>query len=483
MDFIDLIDLASESLGGAVLLANDEFFAAKENLLKPQPAEWREHEYTERGKWMDGWETRRRREPGHDFCIVRLGLPGVIRGIVVDTAYFRGNYPAECSLEACAIDSLLDLDALPTASWSEILPRSELKGDSKNAFEINDARRTTHLRLNIFPDGGVARLRVYGLPAPDWARLTRHGGLVDLAAVETGGRSILCSDMFFGSRNNLLLPGRPQNMSSGWETRRRRGPGHDWNVVQLGAPGVIRRVEVDTTHFRGNAPGRCSVEGRDGENGEWRLLLPATRTQPHTRHLFEDELRTIGRVTQLRLNVFPDGGVARLRAWGEPEVEQPLAASVVRLNGMPRVGAIATLRTFCGSLRWAERMADARPFEDAAALRRLADRAFWSMQEQDWLEAFSAHPRIGELSGERQEQEEQSGVKEEERAELADLNRQYFEQHGFVFLIRASGRSGSEMLAELRRRLGGSREREIRTAAEEQAKILRLRIGKWLEGK
>ena len=161
MSFDDLIDLAAEELGGAVLLANDEFFAPKENLLKPQAAEWREHEYTDRGKWMDGWETRRRREPGYDWCIVRLGLPGAIRGVIVDTAYFRGNYPAECSIEACAVGAILDLDALASAEWIEILKRSPLKGDSKNAFDVSDGRRFTHVRLNIFPDGGVSRLRLF----------------------------------------------------------------------------------------------------------------------------------------------------------------------------------------------------------------------------------------------------------------------------------------------------------------------------------
>jgi allantoicase len=492
-DFTDLIDLAAESLGGAVLLANDEFFAEKENLIAPGPAEWREHEYTARGKWMDGWETRRRREPGFDWCVVRLGLPGVVRGVVVDTAYFRGNYPAECSLEACEIVDVLDLDALSRAEWAEILPRSALKGDAKNAFAVQDGRRFTHLRLNIFPDGGVARLRVHGEVVPDLRRLARFGGLTDLAALENGARSLICSDMFFGSRNNLLLPGRPHDMSSGWETRRRRGPGHDWNIVRLGVPGVLRHVEVDTTHFKGNAPGRCSIEACDapgagadalaGNAVDWRVLLPETRTQPHTRHHFEDELRSVGRATHLRLNVFPDGGVARLRAWGEPDIDDPRAASVSRLNALPRGDAVTLLRTFCGSLRWAERMADARPFEDAAALFRMAERAFWGLLEQDWLEAFSAHPRIGEKSADHQAQREQSGVAgaaQETLSQLARLNNEYFDRFGFVFLVCAAGRSAPEMLDELRRRLAGSRAQEIRTAAEEQAKILRLRIARWL---
>ena len=491
--FTDLPDLASEDLGGAAIAANDEFFAPKENLLKARAPEWREHEYTERGKWMDGWETRRRREPGHDLCIVRLGLPGVVRGVVVDTAFFRGNFPSECSLDGCAIDALLDLDALPRAEWFPLLPRAPLKGDSRNAFAVAEGRRVTHLRLNIFPDGGVARLRVHGEVLPDLERMLRSGGLVDLAALENGGRSLLCSDMFFGSRNNLLLPGRPANMSSGWETRRRRGPGHDWNIVKLGLPGVLRRIELDTTHFKGNAPGRCALEVCDAANAsaealaadkvQWRVLLPETRTQPHTRHFFESELRSLGRATHLRLSVFPDGGVARLRAFGEPEIDDRRGAQVSRLNAQKRDEAVATLRAFCGSLRWAERMSDARPFEDAAALLRIADRAFWSLLESDWLEAFAAHPRIGARGGDRVAQEEQGGVQDADRAELARLNDEYFQKHGFVFLICATGLSGAQMLAGLKRRLGNPRVEEIRTAAEEQAKILRLRIGKYLEGR
>jgi allantoicase len=486
VSFEDLIDLAAEELGGAALLANDEFFAPKENLLKPHPAEWREQEFTDRGKWMDGWETRRRREPGHDWCIVRLALPGAIRGAIVDTAYFRGNYPGECSLDACAIDATLDLDALATAEWVEILARAPLKGDTKNAFEIRNDERFTHVRLNIFPDGGVARLRVHGEVLPDQRRLAGFGGLVDLAALENGGRSLLCSDMFFGARNNLLLPGRPPNMSSGWETRRRRGPGNDWNVVKLGVPGVVRRLEIDTTHFKGNAPGRCMVEVCNEppslDSADWRVLLPETKTQPHTRHFFEDELRSVGRVTHLRLNVYPDGGVARLRVHGEADIADPRDQAVTKLNIINRADAVATFKSFCGSLRWAEDMADEVPFENTAALFRLADRLFWELTEKDWLEAFAAHPRIGATEGSTWSKQEQSGVQDAQRAELAKSNQEYFDKFGFVFLVCASGRGGEEMLTELRRRLASTREQEIRTAAEEQSKILRLRIGKWLEG-
>src|SRR6266496_1018276 len=272
MDFAELIDLASERLGGAVLLANDEFFAPKENLLKPSSPLFIEGKYTDLGKWIDGWETRRRRTPGFDWCIIRLGLPGMIRGVIVDTSYFKGNYPEQCSLEACAKDGVPTIEQLAseTVEWTEILLKSNLNGDSRNSFALTSDQRWTHLRFKIYPDGGVARLRVYGEVMPDWDRLKMSGGDIDLAAVENGGLVILCSDMFFGHRHNLIMPGRAANMSDGWETRRRRGPGHDWSIIKLGAPGQIRRVEVDTSYFKGNYPDTCSIDP----------LLPRTKLQP-----------------------------------------------------------------------------------------------------------------------------------------------------------------------------------------------------------
>src|SRR5215207_72838 len=208
-DFEELPDLAAERLGGTVLAANDDFFAPREALLKPTPPEWREGEYTEDGKWMDGWETRRRRTPGHDWCILQLGAPGVVRGVVVDTSFFRGNYPEECSIEACSVagppsPGQLTADGI---EWFEILPKSRLQGDSRNRFAVDSTRRATHLRLNIFPDGGVARLRVHGQVVPEWTRFARAGGEVDLAALENGGWVAACSDMFYGHRQNLILPG------------------------------------------------------------------------------------------------------------------------------------------------------------------------------------------------------------------------------------------------------------------------------------
>ena len=328
MEFTELVDLASEKLGAAVLVANDEFFAPKENLLKPTAPIFIEGKYTDLGKWMDGWETRRRRSPGFDWCILRLGLPGIIRGVVVDTSFFRGNYPEHCSLEACSIDGLPTAEDLQSEAteWTEILPHSTLAGDSQNPFAITSDQRFTHLRLKIYPDGGVARLRVYGEVVPDWDRLKRIGGDVDLAAVENGGLVLSCSDMFFGHRHNLIMPGRAANMSDGWETKRRRGPGHDWTTIKLGMPGRVRRLEVDTAWFKGNFPESCWLEGVNApglsEEGlmdpsvDWKDILQRTKLQAHTRHYFENEVIDVGPVSHLRFSIFPDGGVSRLRVYG-----------------------------------------------------------------------------------------------------------------------------------------------------------------------
>jgi allantoicase len=326
MDFTELIDLAAERLGSAVLFANDEFFAPKENLLKAAPPIFIEGKYTDLGKWMDGWESRRRRTPGFDWCIVRLGLPGVIHGIVVDTSFFRGNYPEQCSLEACALAGQPDVVQLTSEAtqWTEILALSQLKGDSHNHFAVSNDQLFTHLRFKIYPDGGVARLRVYGEVVPDRDDIRRIGGQVDLAAVENGGLVLSCSDMFFGHRHNLIMPGRSLNMSDGWETKRRRGPGYDWVIIKLGAVGNIERVEVDTAWFKGNFPDSCSLESCKGVAGSiedpalvWRTVLPQTKLQAHTRHFFADELSDAGAASHVRFNIFPDGGVSRLRIYGK----------------------------------------------------------------------------------------------------------------------------------------------------------------------
>lgn len=320
--YAELPDLAAARLGGVVIAANDDFFAPKENLVKGTRPEWREGEYTERGKWMDGWETRRRRTPGHDWAIIRLGLPGIIHGVVIDTSYFTGNYPEHASIDAVAVDGspLADRMMSDDIEWQPLLKKSPLKGDSPNAFAIKlKAGRVTHLRLNIFPDGGVARLRVHGEVIPDEGVL-KPGREVDLAALRNGGFVVSCSDMHYGNRQNLILPGRSTHMGDGWETKRRRGPGHDWAIVRLARRGVIECVELDTDHFKGNAPGKCMLEyadagaSFDAGKARWNVLVPETSLEAHQQHRWDN--LSAKAATHVRLNIYPDGGVARLRLFG-----------------------------------------------------------------------------------------------------------------------------------------------------------------------
>jgi allantoicase len=333
--FPGLVDLAAERVGGKALIASDEFFAAKENLLKPGRGVFIPDKYTDRGKWMDGWESRRKRPPegrpgtpGHDWCIIKLGLAGAIRGVDIDTNHFLGNNPAYASIEACSASASASTQSLASGAmkWTEILPKSPLKPGSQNLVPVLSADRWTHVRLNIYPDGGVARLRVYGNVLPDWSKVKKNQ-LIDLAAVENGGLAVAASDMFFGSKENLTMPGRAATMGDGWETKRRRGPGYDWAIVKLGRPGTIEKIEVDTNHFKGNYPDACSIEicnasshGVDAltqSEFEWKEILAKTKLNAHTRHFFVKELKRAGIATHVRLNIFPDGGVSRLRVWGK----------------------------------------------------------------------------------------------------------------------------------------------------------------------
>jgi allantoicase len=311
-----LPDLASRLLGGGVVAANDEFFAARDNLVNPQPPGFTPHTFGPKGQVYDGWETRRRREPGHDHAVVRLGVAGVVREVVVDTAYFTGNFPPHASVEACGMEGYPSPEELAAADWVTLVPRSPLTGDCRNVFTVDTPMRFTHVRLSIYPDGGVARLRVHGEPVPDPRFLL--AGPIDLAAMEHGGLVVDCSDMFYGSPNNLLAPGQARSMGEGWETARRRDGGNDWVRIRLAAPGVIRLAELDTTHFKGNAPGAASLHGL-GADGTWHQILPRTRLQPDTRHRFRISDRPP--VTEVRLDVYPDGGMARLRLYGEPTAQ------------------------------------------------------------------------------------------------------------------------------------------------------------------
>jgi allantoicase len=312
-DFRLLPDLARRDVGGAVVAANDEAFASRENLITPGPSVFDPSTFGPKGKVYDGWETRRRREPGHDDAIVRLGAPGIVRGVVVDTSWFTGNYPPEIAVDGLAAGPHTPVaDLVAADAWVPLVERSAVKGDTENSFDVHCDARITHVRQRIFPDGGVARLRVHGHARPDPALLDALG-TVDLAAIENGGRVTGCSNLFYSSPQNLLLPGPARSMGEGWETARRRGDGNDWVEVALAAQAQIAVAELDTSWFLHNAPGSASLRGRDGD-GEWHDLLARTPVRPDTRHRFVLDTRVP--VTDVRLDVFPDGGLTRLRLRG-----------------------------------------------------------------------------------------------------------------------------------------------------------------------
>lgn len=311
------INLAAEKLGAEALACSDDFFAGMENLIKPGRGVFIEGKYTEYGKWMDGWESRRKRVAGHDWCVIKLGELGVIKGFDVDTNHFLGNHPPHCSIEA----TLYDGEDIDEAEWVEILPKSDLNPGSQHFFEIDNANHWSHVKLHIYPDGGVARLKVYGEVKKDWTKVP-NDELVDLAAAKNGAKSILCNDMFFSHMDNLIMPGKGANMGDGWETKRNRVPNNrDWVIVRLATAGTIKKLCVDTHHFKGNYPDSCLIEACHStsdelENAEWKTLLPQSKLSAHHEHHYENELLEVGSVTHIRLFIYPDGGVSRLRMFG-----------------------------------------------------------------------------------------------------------------------------------------------------------------------
>jgi allantoicase len=318
-------NVADARLGAVALYASDEFFAAKERLLQPTEPEWRAGLYDDHGKWMDGWESRRRRAPGHDYCVVKLVAASTLAAVDIDTRFFTGNYPPYASVQACRSDGPPDANT----SWTELLAQSALQGNQRNVFELHSTGIWTHLKLNIYPDGGVARLRAFGCIYRDW---DHAGGSepLDLVAVLNGGMALACSDEHYGSMAHLLLPGRGASMADGWETRRRREPGYDWVILRLGHRGRIQRVEIDTAHYKGNYPHQVSMHGALLQAGAgadlssqclyWPLLLEPQLLQADSVHRFGAELRDLGPISHVRVNIHPDGGLSRVRLFGQPDL-------------------------------------------------------------------------------------------------------------------------------------------------------------------
>ncbi len=323
------VNLASGRLGAIGLFTTDEFFAPVSRMLSDDPAVFIADKYDDHGKWMDGWESRRKRVPGHDHAVIRLAMPGRIAGFDVDTSYFTGNYPPHCSIEAAFVE---DGDPVEETVWTEILPKSPLGPSAHHYLQPAEADRATvftHLRLHIYPDGGIARLRVYGSAYFDWSKVGPDEE-VDLAYIFGGAHSLAWSDAHYGHPDRILAPGRGVNMGDGWETARRRGPGHDWTIIKLGHAGEIRRVEVDTAHFKGNFPDRCALFGaylpdhsgpftpeEIAASEQWQPILDEAKLQMDHIHSFSGEaVKAIGPVTHVRYCMYPDGGTSRLRLFG-----------------------------------------------------------------------------------------------------------------------------------------------------------------------
>lgn len=488
--FSGLVDLARD---GTILGSSDDFFAEASRLLLPEAPVFIPGKYTDRGKWMDGWESRRRRVPGHDWAIIALGLPGVVRGVDINTAHFLGNHPPFASIEGCTAPADATLShLLDAAVWTEILPETALQRGSHNLAAVRSFESYTHLRLRIYPAGGVARLRVYGTPITAAGR-----DEIDLAGLAQGGRALACSDMFFSPMNNLLRAEEPENMGAGWETRRSRPPGDDWVILALGQTGQLTALTIGTLHFKGNYPDRCSIEairwpGAPAhaliESPDWTPIVSQTPLRAHHNHRLP--VTDGGPWTHLRLRIFPDGGISRLRAWGTPAANLPEDTLLASLNGASSAEARALLGRCCGARRWIDAMVAARPFVSRAHLHGTAAVAWWRLAPSDWREAFTHHPRIGTDRAKLREKfaatadwsaGEQSGVQgasEQTIADLAHGNISYEARYGHIFIVCASGLTAAEMLDRLNARMHNEPHIELARAAGEQAKITRIRLEK-----
>lgn len=479
-----LIDLAVRAVGGGVVAASDETFAEKENLVATAAPTHAAHTFGHQGQVYDGWETRRRRDDrspaGDDWVVIRLGIPGLVHRVVVDTAFFDGNHPVSAAVDTAWLEGHPTPSQVRCAEW-EPLCATACTGNTAHVVDADGVRAATHVRLRIHPDGGVARLRVLGEALPDARRWCGLG--VDLAALAHGGRVLAASDRHFSPPENLLLPGSPAHMGEGWETRRRRDGGFDWVDVGLGVAGRVRGVVVDTTFFVGNAPGTIRLLGWVGD-GAAEELLPETPLQPDTPHWFgvHDGVDHTLVVERVRVEMRPDGGFARLRLLGSPTPDAVAQVGIRRFDAVPATVAEAVLLSCCSAPRWARSVAADRPFGSLDALVTASTAAIAVLDDDSLHEALAGHARIGgpARGAGRREQAGIADLSPADRDALADANRAYEERFGHVHLVRAAGRSGAEMLGLLRTRLGNDLATEGRVVRDQLAEITALRIrGLW----
>jgi allantoicase len=282
-----------------------------------------EDKYDNHGKWMDGWESKRRRDGGNDWAILKLGSAGIISKIEIDTSYFTGNFPPFFSLEGIYSETEPNKDS----NWKSLIAKTNLVGDCKNNFELNLKEKFNFVRLQIFPDGGVARIRLFGEVKYNWDRFNNEE-IIELSSLKLGGSILAYNNAHYGDVSALLSEGRGKTMGDGWETRRRREPGNDWIIIKLAQKGIIEKIEIDTAHFKGNYPDRASIQAisidknittkdliQSSEN--WDVILDETKLTADNIHEYEINSNSKAEATHIRLNIYPDGGVSRLRIFGK----------------------------------------------------------------------------------------------------------------------------------------------------------------------
>jgi len=319
-----LINLAQSRLGSKIVYKTDEFFAPAKRIINPWPPVFKEGVFDKNGKWMDGWETRRKRRKGHDYLILKLGKPGLISKVDIDTSYFSGNQPTKVSLEAC-----FSKKKLPNknSKWTTVLTKKPTKANSHHFFNIKNKSIFTHIKLNIYPDGGVARIRIYGSMK---VSKNFNGKILNITSVLNGATPIACNNEHFGKAENILAPGIGKNMGDGWETRRSRGKNFDWLIIKCATAAKINKIQIDTHHFKGNYPDKCSIQARFinkkissrsiiNSSKKWKLLLNKVKLYAHKKHNFKNSLMKSKKINYIKINIFPDGGISRIRVFGKTE--------------------------------------------------------------------------------------------------------------------------------------------------------------------
>jgi len=319
-----MINLAEPRLGSKVIFKTDDFFASANRIISPNPPIFKEGVFDRHGKWMDGWETRRRRKKGFDYVIVKLGRPGKIFNADIDTTHFSGNQPMQASLEACHSKK----NPNNKSRWITILSKKKLGPNKNHNFKIKNKSIFTHIKLNIYPDGGVARLRVYG--EVEMKKVNFGNKIINLSSMLNGASIIGCNNEHFGKAENILAPGKGKNMGDGWETRRSRGKNFDWLILKCATAGKINKIQIDTHHFKGNYPDKCSIQAAYlngkissknivNKSKNWKLLLNKVKLHAHKKHNFKNMLIKNKKINYIRINIYPDGGISRIRAFGRAD--------------------------------------------------------------------------------------------------------------------------------------------------------------------